>query len=135
MDVSEPEIVKKNKTTKRVRSLNMAELMEALESSVALPTRIPNKDNECESDYESGDDADNYYYRTSIDQDFQDDQVCYQQESERKCCKKRDVRVVVDMDVPDQELPIPTMRRYTKPDKRRINVKRRIARFYPKNMI
>lgn len=128
MNVSAPKFDQKNKPQKRARSMNMAELVEALEASVALPTRIRNKDDEVESDYESGDDADNYYYRTPINQD---DQECHQQECEREVCKRRYTRVVEDLVEPRRESPIPTMRRYKKPDKRRINAKRRIARFYP----
>lgn len=119
MNVSAPKFDQKNKPQKRARSMNMAELVEALEASVALPTRIRNEDDEVESDYESGDDADNYYYRTPINQ-----------ECEREVGKRRDVRVVEDLVEPSRESPIPNMRRYKKPDKRRIDAKRRIARFY-----
>lgn len=122
MNVSAPKFKfdQKPKSKKRARSMDMAELVEALEASVAQPTRIPNEDDEIESDYEYDDDDDNYYDYTPIDQEY-----------ERQVSKKRDTRVVEESLVkPSRVLPVPNIRRYKKTDKRRIDARKRLARFY-----
>lgn len=109
----------KPKSKKRAREIDMFGLMDALESSVALPKEVPFELKYSDSSSEDSDD--DYIESVNIEPEFI-----------RPTIKKRNTQ---ETDKTSHGQTFPTInRRYRNPDRRRIDAPKRIARYYsPKN--